>query len=452
VENNDINEIWANSIKKLEITLGKDICDMWLKPMKILEFSEGLFKIEVPNESWLKTIKDRYETPLLHALTETTNFPCTVDYIIQKQKDTPTLQVPPVVRVKSHIKQTLREETKLDPHYTFEGFIEGPSNRFAYKASEAVVKKIGNRANNPFVIFSAPGLGKTHLLHAIGNELLKNNPYAKVLYMSGEDFFTQCIEHMANKSTTPFHKQYENIDCLLIDDIQFLVGKNRSEEEFFYTFNSLFNNQKQIVLTCDKTPNQLEFSERLSSRLLSGISAEIKRPDLETRIAILRHKRDVNNFDISDDVLSFIAQGVQANIRELEGCLYRLTSYASIHGVNATVSIAKEVLADIINTDQQKYSISINKIKEAVCKHYKVNLEDLNSKKKNNSIAWPRQIAMYLATELTSLSLPEIGREFNRDHTTVIHAKEKVKEEIKNNTFFIPVINLITEEIKAGDN
>ncbi|MBQ3933665.1 MAG: ATP-binding protein, partial [Elusimicrobiaceae bacterium] len=224
MENNDINEIWANSIKKLEITLGKDICDMWLKPMKILEFSEGLFKIEVPNESWLKTIKDRYETPLLHALTETTNFPCTVDYIIQKQKDTPTLQVPPVVRVQSHIKQTLREETKLDPHYTFEGFIEGPSNRFAYKASEAVVKKIVNRANNPFVIFSAPGLGKTHLLHAIGNELLKNNPYAKVLYMSGEDFFTQCIEHMANKSTTPFHKQYENIDCLLIDDIQFLVG------------------------------------------------------------------------------------------------------------------------------------------------------------------------------------------------------------------------------------
>ncbi|MBO4707723.1 MAG: chromosomal replication initiator protein DnaA [Elusimicrobiaceae bacterium] len=452
MENNDINEIWANSIKKLEITLGKDICDMWLKPMKILEFSEGVFKIEVPNESWLKTIKDRYETPLLHALTETTNFPCTVDYVIQKQQDVPTLQIPPVVKVQNFSKRTPLEETHLDPHYTFEGFIEGPSNRFAYKASEAVVKKIGNRANNPFVIFSAPGLGKTHLLHAIGNELLKNNPYAKVLYMSGEDFVTQYIEHLSKKTTTPYHKQYDNIDCFLIDDIQYLLSRNRSEEEFFYVFNSLFNNQKQIVLTCDKTPIQLGFSERLSSRLLSGISAEIKRPDLETRIAILRHKRDVNNFDISDDVLSFIAQGVQASIRNLEGCLYRLNSYASIHGVNATISIAKEVLADIINLEEQKYNISINKIKEAVCKHYKVNLEDLNSKKKNNSIAWPRQIAMYLATELTSLSLPEIGREFNRDHTTVIHAKEKVKEEIKNNTFFIPVINLITEEIKAVDN
>ena len=452
MENSNINEIWANLLKKLEITLGKDICDMWLKPMKILEFDQGTFKIEVPNEVWLKTIKERYEAPILNALTEITNIPFSVDYVFQKQEEITPFQAPPVIHYHNYIKQSTREETKLDPHFTFQGFIEGPSNRFAYKASEAVVKKIGNRANNPFVIFSAPGLGKTHLLHAIGNDILKNNPSSKVLYMSGEDFFTQCIDYLATKSTTAFHKKYENIDCLLIDDIQFLVGKNRSEEEFFYTFNSLFNNQKQIVLTCDKTPNQLNFSERLSSRLLSGIVAEIKRPDLETRIAILRHKRDINNYDISDDVLSFIAQGVQANIRELEGCLYRLTSYVSIHGITATVNIAKEVLADIINLEQQKYSISITKIKEVVCKHFKVNLEDLNSKKKNTSIAWPRQIAMYLATELTSLSLPEIGREFNRDHTTVIHAKEKVKEEIKNNTFFIPVINLITEEIKAVDN
>ena len=452
MENNDINEIWANLIKKLEITLGKDACDMWLKPMRIVDFSEGVFKIEVPNNSWLTTIKDRYESHILNALTEVTNIPFSVDYVFQKQEEpSVTLKAPVIVPFKENKKLTSREETKIDPHYTFQGFIEGPSNRFAYKAAEAVVKKIGNRANNPFVIFSAPGLGKTHLLHAIGNEILKNNPYSKVLYISGEDFFSQYIDHMAKKNNSPFHKLYEKIDCLLIDDIQFLVGKNRSEEEFFYTFNSLFNNQKQIVITCDKTPIQLEFSERLSSRLLSGISAEIKRPDLETRIAILRHKRDVNNYDISDDVLSFIAQGVQANIRELEGCLYRLTSYISIHGVTATVNIAKEVLADIINLEQQKYNISISKIKQVVCKHFKVSLEDLNSKKKNNSVAWPRQIAMYLATELTSLSLPEIGREFNRDHTTVIHAKEKVKEEIKNNTFFIPVINLITEEIKNVD-
>lgn len=449
MENNDINEIWAKSLQKLEIILGKDICDMWIKPIKIVEFNEGIFKIEVPNEAWLKTIKDRYETHILNALTEVTNIQFAVEYVLQKPDENQTLKAP-VIRPVSEVKKQF--ETKLDPHYTFQGFIEGPSNRFAYKAAEMVTKKLGNKMNNPFVIFSAPGLGKTHLLHAIGNEIIKNNPYAKVLYMSGEDFFTECIEYMAKKSPIAYHKKYNNLDCLLLDDIQFLVDKGRSEEEFFYTFDQLLKISKQIVLTCDKTPNQLNFSERISSRLLGGIPAEIKRPDLETRIAILRHKRDVNNFDISDDILSFIAQGVQANIRELEGCLYRLISWVSIHNVTATVSIAKEVLADIINLEEQKYNISINKIKKVVCKRYKVSLEDLNSKKKNYSIAWPRQVAMYLATELTSLSLPEIGREFNRDHTTVIHAKEKVKEEIETNTFFIPEINLLRELIKDGDN
>ena len=449
MENNHINEIWAKSLQKLEIVLGKDICDMWIKPIRIVEFNEGVFKIEVPNEAWLKTIKDRYETHILNALTEITNIQFSVEYVFQKQEENLPLQAPfikPVTEVKKQF------DTKLDPHYTFQGFIEGPSNRFAYKASEMVAKKLGNRANNPFIIFSAPGLGKTHLLHAIGNDVLKNNPYAKVIYMSGEDFFTECINYMAKKSPIAYHKKYSNTDCLLLDDIQLLLGKERSEIEFFHTFDLLFNNSKQIVLTCDKTPNQLEFSERLSSRLLSGISAEIKRPDLETRIAILRHKRDVNNFDIPDDVLSYIAQGVQSNIRQLEGCLYRLVSYANIHSVPATVNIAKEVLVDFINLEEQKYSISISKIKKVVCKRYNVSLEDLNSKKKNNSIAWPRQVAMFLATELTSLSLPEIGREFNRDHTTVIHAKEKVKEEIENNTFFIPEINLLRELIKDGDN
>jgi len=449
VENNDINEIWAKSLQKLETVLGKDMCEMWIKPIKIVEFNEGIFKIEVPNEAWLKTIKDRYETHILNALTEVTNIQFSVEYTFQKQENITPLKAPvlrPVTEVKKHF------ETKLDPHYTFQGFIEGPSNRFAYKAAEMVTKKLGNKMNNPFVIFSAPGLGKTHLLHAIGNEIIKNNPYAKVLYMSGEDFFTEYIEYMAKKSPIAYHKKYNNLDCLLLDDIQFLVDKGRTEEEFFYTFDHLLKISKQIVLTCDKTPNQLNFSERISSRLLGGIPAEIKRPDLETRIAILRHKRDINNFDISDDILSFIAQGVQANIRELEGCLYRLISWSSIHNVPATVKIAKEVLADIINLEEQKYSISISKIKQVVCQHFKVSLDDLNSKKKNNSIAWPRQIAMYLATELTSLSLPEIGREFNRDHTTVIHAKEKVKNEIETNTFFIPLINVIIEEIKTGDN
>ena len=451
MENLNINEIWAALLKKLENSLGKDVCEMWIKPMKIISFNGGILKIELPSEVWLKTIKDRYETQLLEALTEILNTNLSIEYSITSKDDYSREDFSPL-----HDNYSYQNRNpfinKLNSYFTFEGFIEGPSNRFAYKASEAVVKKMGERSNNPFVIFSAPGLGKTHLLHAIGNQILKEKPFAKVLYMSGEGFVSEYIESLQKSTQDSFRKKYRSLDCLLIDDIQFVVGKERCEEEFFYTFNSLFDNRKQIVLTSDRTPNQLGLSERLSSRLLSGIVAEIKRPDLETRIAILRQKRDSNNFDITDDVLAFIAEGVQGSIRELEGCLFRLTTYCNIHGVNATISIAKEVLADILTLEKEKYSISVNQIKKVVCKYFKVSIEDLNSKKKNNSIAWPRQVSMYLATELTSLSLPEIGREFNRDHSTVIHAKEKVKEEIDNNLLFAPIINDLITKVKAVDN
>lgn len=451
MENLNINEIWADFLKKLENNLGKDICEMWIKPMKILSFKGGILKIELPSEVWLKTIKDRYESSIIQALTEILNTTFSIEYTIPLKEEVPEQEYVSLPE-NSVYQQKNPFINKLNSYFTFEGFIEGPSNRFAYKASEAVVKKMGERANNPFVIFSSPGLGKTHLLHAIGNQILKENPFAKVLYMSGEGFVSEYIESLQKSTQDSFRKKYRSLDCLLIDDIQFVVGKERCEEEFFYTFNSLFDNRKQIVLTSDRTPNQLGLSERLSSRLLSGIVAEIKRPDLETRIAILRQKRDSNHFDITDDVLAFIAEGVQGSIRELEGCLFRLTTYCNIHGVNATISIAKEVLADILTLEKEKYSISINQIKKVVCKYFKVSIEDLNSKKKNNSIAWPRQVSMYLATELTSLSLPEIGREFNRDHSTVIHAKEKVKEEIDNNLLFAPIINDLITKVKAVDN
>jgi len=452
VENLNINEIWASLLKKLETSVGKDVCEMWIRPMKPVSFAGGILKIEMPNEVWLKTIKDRYESYIVGCLNEILNTPFSIEYTLPAREEE-SFEPQNFTEEETSFSQTQSSFiNRLNPYYTFEGFIEGPSNRFAYKASEAVAKKLGDRTNNPFVIFSAPGLGKTHLLHAIGNQVLKDNPAAKVLYMSGEGFVSEYVESLQKKQSDSFRKKYRSLDCLLIDDIQFVVGKESCEQEFFYTFNSLFDNKKQIVLTSDRTPNQLALSERLSSRLLSGIVAEIKKPDLETRIAILRQKRDSNKFDISDDVLAFIAEGVQANIRELEGCLYRLNTYCSIHGVNATIPIAKEVLADIINMEQDKYSVNINQIKKTVCKHFKVSVEDLNSKRKNNSIAWPRQVAMYLATELTSLSLPEIGREFNRDHATVIHAREKVKEEIEQNPFFTPVINQIITDVKAVNN
>lgn len=455
MENLSINEIWANLIKKLENEIGKDLCDMWLKPMKIISFEGGVFKIEIPSTVWLQPVKDRYEILITQYLTEITQTPFSIEYIFPvKEEDLPKQILPPSSSQKKSGASSSKSNffDRLNNYYTFDTFIEGPSNRFAYKASEAVVKKMGERTNNPFVLFSAPGLGKTHLLHAIGNQITKENPSSKVLYVTGESFVSEYIESLPLKTTDYFRKKYRSLDCLLIDDIQFVVGKEKSEQEFFNIFNSLFDNKKQIVLTSDRMPNQLGLSERLSSRLLSGIIAEIKKPDLETKIAILRQKRDFNHFDVGDDVLAFIAEGVQASIRELEGCLYKLVSYCSIYNTPPTINIAKEVLADIINLEQEKYSISINSIKKAVTKNFNIRIEDLNSKKKSSSIAWPRQIAMYLATELTKSTISDIGREFNRDHTTVLHAKEKVKEEIERDPFFASHINKIISSLKAVDN
>ena len=445
VKNLNISEIWADFYKNIEQTLDKDSCEMWIKPMKLLSFYDNVLKIELPSEVWFNVVQNRFKNDILQAFTNVINSNFSIDYIISVKEE-----IKPLPQIYKPVKNS--SNTTLDPYYTFEGFIEGPSNRFAYKASQLVVKNMGQRSNNPFVIFSAPGLGKTHLLHAIGNQILKENPDAKILYISGEGFVSEFVDAIASKSMEHFRKKYRSLDCLLIDDIQYVVGKQTSEQEFFYTFNTLFDNKKQIVLTSDKTPNQLGWSERISTRLLSGIVAEIKRPELETKIAFLRQKRDLNQFDITDDVLSFIAQGIQGSIRELEGCLYRLTTWCNIHGVNATIPIAKEVLADILTSEQEKYAININQIKKVVCKYFKVSIEDLNSKKKNSSIAWPRQVSMYLATELTTLSLPEIGREFNRDHSTVIHAKEKVKEEIDNNLLFAPIINDLINKVKTVDN
>ena len=437
----------------IENIIGKDPYDMWLRPAQFI-YEGNTLTITLPNQFWGKTIRERYETIITDAFLKHLGAEITVVYAVSAQAAAPAVNsaedVIPAAPAPAPVIKKNPFPSRLNSSYTFDNFIESPSNRFAYKAAEAVVHKLGNRENNPLVIYSAPGLGKTHLLHAIGNQILKENPDARVLYMSGEEFVSEYIEALQNKSSESFRKKYRSLDCFLMDDIQFVAGKSASEIEFFYTFNALFESRKQIVLSSDRTPQQLDLDERLSSRLLSGIIAEVKRPNLETRIAILRQKRDSINFDIGDDVLSFIAEGIQTNIRELEGSLFRLVAYCSMHGVTPTITIAKELLADIL-TNETDLNINVNIIKKIVGKHFNIRMEDFNSKRKTQSIAWPRQIAMYLTTELTDLSLPEIGREFNRDHSTVVHARDVVKEKIEQDPFFAAEINQIIMDIKAVD-
>lgn len=447
----------APIFSEIETILGKDTYDMWLRPA-VFGFEGQTLSIQLPNHFWQKTIQTRYEHIIKDAFLKHTGLEITVSYIIKEVKDPvqsvlEAAQTPAQTAAPAPAPVIKRNPfpARLNSSYRFENFIESPSNRFAYKAAQAVVNKLGNRENNPLVIYSTPGLGKTHLLHAIGNQILQQNPGAKVLYMSGEEFVSEYIEALQNKSSESFRKKYRSLDCFLMDDIQFVAGKSASELEFFYTFNALFESRKQIVLSSDRTPQQLDLDERLSSRLLSGIISEIKKPNLETRIAILRQKRDSINFDIGDDVISFIAEGIQTNIRELEGSLFRLVSYCSTHGVIPTIAIARELLSDILSQEEQRLAVNAGAIKKVVGKHFKIDMEDFHSKRKTQSVAWPRQIAMFLCTELTDLSLPEIGREFNRDHSTVVHARDLVKEKVKGDPFFAAEINQIISDIKAVD-
>jgi chromosomal replication initiator protein len=452
VDNLQNNPVLLSIFQEVEQIIGKETYDLWFKTADFT-FNNNLLTVTIPNAIWGKTIQDRYESILKDAFLKHVGTPIEVEYnIAVTQKPSPSISsaqdVLPSVATPEPVTVVSPFLSRFNPNYTFDNFIESPSNKFAYKAAQAVVAKLGARENNPLVIYSAPGLGKTHLLQAIGNQILRENPSAKVIYMSGEEFVNEYIESMHQKTSDAFRKKYRFLDCFLVDDIQFVVGKPSSSEAFFYTFNSLFESGKQIVLSSDRSPQQLEWDERLSSRLLSGISTEIKRPNVEARIAILRQKRDSMNFIVGDDVIAFLAEGIQTNIRELEGALIKLRAYCTTHSVTPTIPIARELLADILVSEQDA-PISVNTIKKIVGKHFNVRMEDFNAKRKTQSIAWPRQIAMFLTTELTDLSLPEIGREFNRDHSTVVHARDLVKEKVNSDPFFTAEINQIIADIKG---
>ena len=452
------DEILTSVLQQLENKIGKDLYEMWFDAVSF-NLEGTALTVTVPNDYLLKTIKSRYEE-IIRDLFLQQQLAVSFSYEVKEEIKDPVQDVLESVKTAPQavaapapvIKNTF--PSRLNEMYRFDNFIESPSNRFAYKLAQAVANQPGNRTQNPLFIYSTPGLGKTHLLHAIGNQICQNNPGAKVLYMAAEEFVTEYVEHISTNSTEAFSRKYRSLDCLLMDDIQFVAGKSdkRSVQEFFYTFNALFESGKQIVVSSDRTPQQLDLDERLSSRLLSGPSCEIKKPYLEMRIAILNQKRDAIHFDVGDDVIAFIAEGIQTNIRELEGAFFKLSSYCNIHNMVPTIAVAKELLSDILTQEEKKLAVNVDSIKKVVAKHFKVNIDDFESKRKTQSIAWPRQIAMYLCNELTDMSLPEIGREFKRDHSTVVHARDLVKEKVTADPFFASLITQMITDIKSVDN
>jgi chromosomal replication initiator protein len=425
----NIADLWHAALANIEKKISKPSFDTWLKSTKAHSLQGDLLIITAPNEFARDWLEERYSQLIAGILYEITGEELTVKFIIpQNQKDSDNdVQLPPK-KVKRDDDHGEFPQGILNQKYTFDTFVIGSGNRFAHAASLAVAEAPA-KAYNPLFIYGGVGLGKTHLMHAIGHYVLDHNPAAKVVYLSSEKFTNEFINSIRDNKAENFRNKYRNVDILLIDDIQFLAGKESTQEEFFHTFNALHEESKQIIISSDRPPREIPtLEDRLRSRFEWGLITDITPPDLETRIAILRKKARAEGLDIPNEVMLYIANQIDTNIRELEGALIRVVAYSSLINKDINANLAAEALKDIIPSSKPRV-ITILDIQKTVGELFSVKLEDFKAKKRTKSLAFPRQIAMYLSRELTDYSLPKIGEEFGgRDHTTVIHAHEKISK------------------------
>lgn len=439
--NFNIHEIWDQTLSLIKTELTEVSFNTWLKTIKPLSIDNNKIILSVPNDFNKEILENRYMSLIANALHQVTSIKLEPSFIIEGEKVVISDQ-----SEKQSILQSI-EAPQLNPKYVFDEFVIGNSNRFAHAASLAVAESPA-KAYNPLFIYGGVGLGKTHLMHAIGHYVLSQNPASKVVYVSSEKFTNELINSIKDDKNVEFRNKYRNVDILLVDDIQFIAGKERTQEEFFHTFNALYENSKQIIVSSDRPPKEIPtLEDRLRSRFEWGLITDIQAPDFETRIAILRKKAETEGIIVPNEVFEFIAKKIKSNIRELEGALTRIVAYSSLTNREITIDLSSEALKDIISSSRPK-QITVNLIKDVVSQYYNIRTEDFNSKRRTRSISFPRQIAMYLSRELTDLSLPKIGEEFGgRDHTTVIHAYEKITKDINNDLDLANKIEQIKKEI-----
>lgn len=423
----NLDSIWNDVLDIIKVELTEVSYNTWLKTIIPISMSENNIVLAAPNDFTKGILEGRYLNLIKNSIKEATKKDYSIQFIIPGEE--PSLDIGQSMVYES---QENNQRAQLNPKYSFSTFVIGNSNRFAHAASLAVAEAPA-QAYNPLFIYGGVGLGKTHLMHAIGHYILSQTPDTKVVYVSSEKFTNELINSIREYRNEEFRNKYRNVDVLLVDDIQFIAGKEGTQEEFFHTFNALHEANKQIIISSDRPPKEIPtLEDRLRSRFEWGLIADIQAPDLETRIAILRKKANIENIEVPDDVMQYIATMIQSNIRELEGALIRVVAYSSLTNEDITVELAEEALKDIISSDKPR-EITVDLIKEEVSNNFNVKIEDFNSKKRTRAIAYPRQIAMYLTRELTDLSLPKIGDEFGgRDHTTVIHACDKINAEISD--------------------
>ena len=423
----ELSKIWNNSLELLKSELTELSFNTWIKTIEPVSKNKNTITLLVPADFFKNMLESKYLLLIKNAIKQVSHKTYEINFI------TPSSDMnKPSQKVSSSSNELTFP--LLNQKYTFDTFVIGNSNRFAHAASIAVSESPAH-AYNPLFIYGGVGLGKTHLMHAIGHYILSHNPNYKVLYVSSEKFTNELINAIKDDKNEDFRSKYRSIDVLLIDDIQFIGGKERTQEEFFHTFNALYEANKQIIISCDKAPKEIiTLEDRLRSRFEWGLIADIQPPDFETRIAILRKKAQLENITIPNDIMVYIADKIASNIRELEGALNKVVAYSSLVGGDITVETATEALKEILLTTKDKI-ITSKFIQETVAKYFDLKPEEFKMKKRNREISHPRQISMYLCRELTDLSLPKIGEDFGgRDHTTVMHAIEKISLEIQANS------------------
>ncbi|MCL6585148.1 MAG: chromosomal replication initiator protein DnaA [Anoxybacillus sp.] len=445
----NIDDLWNKALAEIEKKISKPSFETWLKSTKAHSLKGDTLVIVAPNEFARDWLDSRYAHLIGETIYDITGEELTIKFIIPHNPEE-ELELKPTTKKQRKLEeeQTDFPQSMLNPKYTFDTFVIGSGNRFAHAASLAVAEAPA-KAYNPLFIYGGVGLGKTHLMHAIGHYVIEHNPSAKVVYLSSEKFTNEFINAIRDNKADDFRNKYRNVDVLLIDDIQFLAGKEQTQEEFFHTFNTLHEESKQIVISSDRPPKEIPtLEDRLRSRFEWGLITDITPPDLETRIAILRKKAKAEGFDIPNEVMLYIANQIDSNIRELEGALIRVVAYSSLINKEINADLAAEALKDIIPSAKPKV-ITIQDIQRVVGEHFNLKMEDFKAKKRTKSVAFPRQIAMYLSRELTDCSLPKIGEEFGgRDHTTVIHAHEKITKLLQTDGQLQKHIKEIQEKLK----
>ena len=440
--------LWQSCLGELEQRFTKPIFEMWIRPMRVERLATDEVTLTVQNAFAKDWAENRLKSAIVATLTELIGSPISVRFVVDEN-------APPIDQIPDGLDRSLPSpgeaalaqsvtraptddfrHTGLNDRYTFEQFVVGATNRFAHAAAQAVAEAPA-RAYNPLFIYGAVGLGKTHLMHAIGHRVCQSDPRARVVYVSSETFTNEFITAIKNNETVEFRNRYRTVDVLLIDDIQFLEGKEQTQEEFFHTFNTLHEASKQLVISSDRPPKDIQTLEnRLRSRFEWGLLTDIQSPDLETREAILRKKAESDGIDVPHEVTSYIAKIIPSNIRQLEGALIKLTAYASLYKAALTVELAAEVLRNEIN-EMPLRKVTISLIKEKVARFHGITQKELEGQRRDQRLTVPRQIAMYLACDLTNASLPQIAREFGKkDHTTVMYARDKIKSQMERDPEF----------------